>query len=143
VTDDAQIPRTSELQINWQTEGLNNFRQNTQGGLGVLNLADLTVVFDQIAILCSGGSGDTELSARVCNRGTANVQDGARVDFLELIDGTNTLVCTTATVGILEPGECERVTCSGFVGNSGQLFVQVDPDDLIADCTPTTMTVPH
>lgn len=138
VTDDARIPRSSEVQPNWTQPGLNNFRQNTQGELGVLALADLTVVFDDLEGLC-GGSGDTTLGARVCNRGTANVQDGVTVAFVEA-DSVQALpgtpICSTETLGLLQPGDCEPVACDGTVTDAERLFVLVDPDDEVADCHP-------
>lgn len=139
VTDDARIPRTSEVTPNWTTEGLNNFRQNTQGNLGMLNLADLTVVFGNIEGLCGTQGGSTELTARVCNRGTANVQDGVRVDFVEAASEAElpgSMVCTSDTTRLLAPGDCETVQCTGDVGNVQNLFVLVDPDDKVADCHP-------
>lgn len=138
VNDNATIPKSSERQPNWTTPGLNNFRQNTQGRLETLNLADLTVVFDGIDA-CQINAGRLTLKAKVCNRGTANVQDGARVDFVEAesMDALpGTLVCSTATDRLLEPGECTQINCEGDIQDPEKLFVLVDPMDEIADCHP-------
>ena len=138
VTDDARIPRTSETQINWLDPELNNFRQNTQGELGVLNIADLTVVFSQIDALCSGEGGTIPLEARVCNRGTNPVQDGVLVDFVEsqstAAEGVS--LCTAETSRLLRPGECEDVACTGDFSGTANVFVRVDPEGTIADCHP-------
>ena len=71
---------------NWQVDGLNNFRQNTQGTLGQLNVADLTVELADLDSLCELQGGMADLSAEMCNRGTNPVQDGAIVEFLETTD---------------------------------------------------------
>lgn len=143
VTDDARIPRTSEIALNWLEPGLNNFRQNTQGELGVLQLADLTVVLAQIDELCLGMGGDTELTSRVCNRGTNPVSDGVTVEYLEHADPTAqpgdpgaVSLCTVETTTLLMPGECEQVACTALVSPDVNVFVLVDPDDDIADCHP-------
>lgn len=143
VTDDARIPRTSDVLVNWQQPGLNNFRQNTQGELGVLQLADLTAVMDDIGDLCAGTGGTTELRAQVCNRGTNPATDGVVVAFEENADrqagpgapGASTL-CATETSRLLMPGECELVSCTATVSPNVNVFVLVDPDDVIADCHP-------
>lgn len=145
VTDTAEIPQSSAVLPNWTQPGLNNFRQNSQGDLGVLNIADLTVVFTDPGDLCAGQSGQTTLEARVCNRGTNPVQDGALVRFVEspdddagIADGGvpgGTLTCEVSTTKLLGPGECEVVSCTGNV-SGGNVFVIVDPDGTISDCHP-------
>ncbi len=85
-SDNASIPRSSETLNNWQVDGLNNFRQNTQGTLGQLNVADLTVELADLDSLCELQGGMADLSAEMCNRGTNPVQDGAIVEFLETTD---------------------------------------------------------
>ncbi len=57
VTDDARIPKSSEVKRNWEQPGLNNFRQNAQGALGKLAIADLTVEIQDAEALCSGEAG--------------------------------------------------------------------------------------
>ena len=143
VTDDARIPRTSETDVNWLDPGLNNFRQNTQGDLGVLQIADLTVVLSDIEELCAGEGGTTDLTSRVCNRGTNPVSDGVTVEYLENAnlnaepgDPGSVPLCTVATTQLLMPGECEVVTCNANVSPNVNVFVIVDPNDEIADCHP-------
>lgn len=133
VTDDAQVVRTSEWTPNWTAEGLNNFRQNTQGDLGVLAIADLTVVFYEVDDICDAElPAELPLRARVCNRGTNPVSDGALVRYAE----GETVVCESQTGRLLAPGDCEEVSCTGTVTSADALTVQVDPDDEIADCHP-------
>lgn len=133
VTDQGQVVRTRDWQQNWRVSGLNNFRQNVQGDLGYLNIADLTVVFHDVAALCETRlPAELELRARICNRGTNPVGDGVLVHFSE----DETLVCETETTRFLVPGECEEVSCSGTVTSADDLVVRVDPNDEIVDCRP-------
>lgn len=133
VTDDGRVVRTRDWRQNWLVPGLNNFRQNVQGDLGLLNIADLTVVFHDLSELCEAEL-PAELAprARVCNRGTNPVGDGVLVHFAE---GAR-LVCEARTTRLLLPGDCEEVSCTGTVTSAEDLIVRVDPDDEIADCRP-------
>jgi hypothetical protein len=133
ISDDAEVTRTSAWDQNWTVPGLNNFRQNVQGDLGVLNIADLTVVFFEVDRICDAElPAELDLSARVCNRGTNPVGDGVTVRFTEL----TTTVCETRTTRLLMPGECEEIGCTGTVTSAEDLLVTVDPDDEVADCHP-------
>lgn len=133
VTDDGRVVRTRDWRPNWIVPGLNNFRQNTQGDLGVLNIADLTVVFFDVAAICSATlPAGLPLRARVCNRGTNPVRDGVAVEFRE----GAALGCATVTTRLLRPGECEEVSCTATVTDADALIVVVDPADEIADCRP-------
>ena len=137
IMEDARSPRTSQVARNWEVPGLNNFRQNVQGTLGRGNIADLTVSIDGAALLCAG-SGRIPLSARVCNRGTDAVADGAPAQFY--VPGTSgnpdTVLCTTQTQQFLRPGECVIVSCTANVTTqqSRAIRVSVDPGGTIADC---------
>lgn len=138
VNADGTIPRSSMTARNWETPGLNNFRQNTQGMLGRGNIADLTVSLANTSGLCDGAMGAVSLSARVCNRGTDAVADGAPVQF-SVPDGTSTVpLCNAATPQFLRPGECVTVSCSANLTSqqSRQVMVTVDPVGTIADCHP-------
>lgn len=141
VTDDAQVPKTSSFVDNWLAPGLNNFRQNTQGSVGLLKIADLTVELIDLGKLCDFGGGTKELQAEVCNRGTNPVQDGVVVEFLETDDPNKqadqaVVVCSAKTTKLLQPGECEVVKCTAMLGGQGNIYVDVDPEDKIADCHP-------
>ncbi|MGE0790109.1 MAG: FG-GAP repeat domain-containing protein [Sandaracinaceae bacterium] len=133
ITDDARPIRTSEWRRNWTVPGLNNFRQNVQGDTGLLNIADLTVVFHDVNELCTAVlPAELPLRARVCNRGTNPVSDGVLLQFVE----AGAVLCETRTTRLLTPGECEELSCMGNVASAEDLFVRVDPDDEIADCRP-------
>lgn len=137
ITDDARVPRTSMMERNWLVRGLNNFRQNVQGRLGTVALADLTVAVAQASDLCAA-SGPVMLRARVCNRGTNPVADGALVRFeLESGDaGAGPTLCEARTDRVIAVGECTEVSCSGTLpANMGRsVRVRVDPAGSIADC---------
>ena len=126
---------------NWLDPALNNFRQNSQGGFGLLLIADLTVEIFDVGSLCMFEGGEKQLQAEVCNRGTNPVQDGVVVHFLETdmldqpIEEAN-LVCEATTSKLLLPGECEVVSCTAQISGMGNIYVDVDPEDLIADCHP-------
>ena len=141
VSDTATIPKASETENNWQVPGLNNFRQNSQGSIGALNIADLTVELTDLGNLCEQMGGQIDLQAEVCNRGTNPVQDGVVVQFLETTDPNAPIedakvVCETVTTKLLLPGECEIVVCSADLMGGGNIYVDVDPEDKIADCHP-------
>jgi hypothetical protein len=137
VTDDARIPKSSEVKRNWEQPGLNNFRQNTQGALGKLAIADLTVELQNADSLCSGDAGTFSFQAKVCNRGTNPVQDGAEVLFSQGKKGQAPApLCSTATATLLLPGDCTVVECTGELEADNDVLVSVDPDKKIADCHP-------
>ena len=111
----------------------------------MLKIADLTVVLDQIGDLCQGQSGTRDLHAKVCNRGTNPVQDGATVRFVEVPKGATggdggipagKTLCEVSTSKLLKPGDCEVVTCSGDLSGQGDVYVVVDPEHKVADCHP-------
>lgn len=141
VEDQARIPRASEAPKNWQVPGLNNLRQNTQGSAGKLQIADLTVELQDLGTLCDFRGGNTSLAAEVCNRGTNPVVDGVVVQFLETMTPDQNVdqavdVCETKTTKLLLPGDCETVSCDALLMGGGNVYVDVDPEDLIADCHP-------
>lgn len=141
IEDDARVPRLSEYVNNWQVDGLNNLRQNSQGNVGALQIADLTVELSDLGELCGFEGGEIAITAEVCNRGTNAVQDGVTVDFLETMTPDQTadqatIVCSSATTKLLQPGECEVVQCLAQLAGTGNVFVDVDPEDKIADCHP-------
>jgi len=112
VEDDGTIPATADWEPNWTVEGLNNFRQNVQGSLDPLAAPDFTA-----------GGGDRELDCddpedprivlhvTVCNRGTESVDAGADVTFHDGDPEVAAPFCTTETTLVLDPGECEDVSC--------------------------------
>jgi hypothetical protein len=40
------------------------------------------------------------------------------------------------TTMLLEPGECEIVQCLTMLSGAGNVYVDVDPEDKVADCHP-------
>lgn len=136
VEDDGRIPRSSMARRNWEVPGLNNFRQNTQGMLAPVGLADLTVSLLNATDLCAA-SGRVTLRARVCNRGTNPVADGALIRFQQTGGDPRTL-CEVRTSMLLAPGQCTMVECTGEIRGSSGRTVEViaDPDGTIADCHP-------
>jgi hypothetical protein len=135
VTDDGRIPKTSEEKHNWTEPGLNNFRTNVQGGLGGLKLADLTVEIQDTFNVCNA-TGATTLKAKVCNRGTNPVQDGATVSFEAVLGQDASPLCTSITTTLLAVGACTEVSCTGDIPAGRDVLVTVDPESKIADCHP-------
>jgi hypothetical protein len=135
VTDDGRIPKTSEEKHNWTEVGLNNFRTNVQGGLGGLKLADLTVEIQDTFNVCNA-TGATTLTAKVCNRGTNPVQDGATVSFDSVLGQDASPLCTSVTTTLLAVGACTEVSCTGDIPAGHDVLVTVDPENAIADCHP-------
>ncbi len=141
ITDSVEVPPSGSIEKNWLFDGMNNLRQNSQGDVGKLLIADLTVELTDLGELCSFEGGTKELQAEVCNRGTNPVVDGVVVQFLETMDPDQgvdeaMVVCEAATTKLLMPGDCEIVMCTAELGGTGNIFVDVDPEDLIADCHP-------
>lgn len=103
IGEDGIVPKTSAWKKNWLDPTLNNFRQNVPGDASGQDIPDMTT---GIAGFSCGGSG-ANLTAPVCNRGTAPIGAGVKVGFY---DGT-TKVCEAVTTKALNPGECETVSC--------------------------------
>ncbi|GAB5547431.1 MAG: VCBS repeat-containing protein [Sandaracinaceae bacterium] len=111
VTEDGTIPALSAVSANWRDPSLNNFRQNVQGEGRPDAAPDLTSRGDSPLTCAADGSGT--LDALICNRGTEPVGDGVSVGFYEgdpAMGGV--LACRARTRGVLDPGDCERVTCT-------------------------------
>lgn len=121
VNDDGVIPPTNAALRNWESAGLNNFRQNVQGKLAPSAAPDITARVAGTGT-CSGGM--VTLSTQVCNRGNAPVVDGSPVTFYE---GT-TRVCTGTTKNALPPGACAVISCSG-PSSAGNHEITVVADD--------------
>jgi hypothetical protein len=139
VTDDGRVPKSSQVARNWEVPGLNNFRQNTQGKLGKDALADLTVELEGLDAICAGQAGTFDVSARVCNRGTAPVQDGVKVVFEAVPKGEGgaaKVLCEATTPTLLDVGACVVVTCEATLSGDEDVAVVADPGHAIADCHP-------
>jgi len=107
VDDDGTIPAVPE--DNWTAAGLNNFRANVQGDALPGASPDLTARGMPVACTVDGVAA---LETRVCNRGTEPVGAGLSVGFYEGEPSDETLLCRAGTAGVLEPGECENVSCA-------------------------------
>jgi hypothetical protein len=143
VGDNGEIPRSSLVKNNWTESGLNNFRQNVQGALGKLLLADFTVELTNLDEVCQK-SGTITVSAKVCNRGTNPAPDGVQVAFSSVSKtapgdaGNGTPLCSATTQTTLQVGMCTVVQCDATIADDMNIFVTVDPDNQIADCHPAT-----
>ncbi len=132
VGDHGEIPQTSQVKINWKQPGLNNFRQNVQGGLDALGEPDLTVGGQVGKVLCTGTVATVE--GRVCNRGTLPMVSGTEVDFYDGSD-TGPVLCTTPIPQALQVGECTIVSCQADLqGQTKDVYVKVDPQNLSKEC---------
>ncbi len=91
---------------NWETTGLNNFRQNVQGE-GVFNAPDLVVDLEVDLSPCPQG---VVLAAVVRNVGSLGVLAGIPVSFYwGQPDSPGSLIVTAATTVPLLPGSSERL----------------------------------
>jgi hypothetical protein len=135
VDDRGGIRRTSDVDINWRTEGLNNFRQNVQGELEALGIADLTAsVRDVTPLVCDGD--EATVSARICNRGRLPLGGGIDVSLrIEAVDGEE--LCRTRVEAPIGVGECQEISCTATAPTEAvDVYVVPDPEGLIEDCHP-------
>ncbi|MBO6938234.1 MAG: hypothetical protein JJ863_24915 [Deltaproteobacteria bacterium] len=135
VDDRGVIRRTADVDINWRTPGLNNFRQNVQGELEALGIADLTAsVRDVTPLVCDGD--EATVSARICNRGRLPLGGGIDVSLrVEAIDGEE--LCRTRVEAPIGVGECQEISCTATAPSEAvDVYVVPDPDGLIEDCHP-------
>jgi hypothetical protein len=132
VGDHGEIPRTSQVKVNWRDPLLNNFRQNVQGGLEALGKPDLTAGGGVGAVQCQGTLATIE--ARVCNRGTLPMVSGTEVAFYEGSE-TGAELCSAPIPTALGVGECMVVSCQADIaGKTIDVFVKVDPMGLSSEC---------
>jgi hypothetical protein len=139
VLDDGRIPGRAAVRRGWEEPGLNHFRQQAQGALGSVSLADLTVAVVDASALCAA-EGPVDLTARVCNRGTNPVADGALVRFAsgDADGGDGATLCDVLTDRLLAVGTCTEVRCTATLtaGAGRRVTVRIDPEARIADCHP-------
>jgi hypothetical protein len=133
----GEIPRTSDWEPNWRDPALNNFRQNVQGDLDALGLADLTAASEEgpLDVLCEVPNIAT-LPAQICNRGTLPLAAGTTIAFrIDAQDGAE--LCRAPVPIALTVGMCTQVTCTGALPdpeNGHDLYVIVDPDAAEREC---------
>lgn len=134
VGDRGEIPRTSAWMNNWNDPTLNNFRQNVQGELDALGLADLTAASHAgpLRVFCDVST--ATLPAQICNRGTLPLAAGTEIAFrVGATDGSE--LCRAPVPVALTVGMCTEVTCTGELpAEVVDLYVVVDPDGLEEEC---------
>jgi len=110
INDDGTIPRTSEWLPNYETEGLNDFRSNVQGGAAFGDMPDITGKLEPEE-LCVADGDMLSLSATVCNRGKRAVGAALPATFYagDVADGQ--ILCTSYTSGPVPIGSCLEVSC--------------------------------
>ena len=135
---DGTIPKGSEVERNWQVEGLNNFRQNVQDELGIVSGPDLTVEAIGFNQDCSADNPLLSIQAEVCNRGEVVVDPPIEVNFY---DGDpemgGALLCTAETTIPLVPGDCEIVAClypNPPLDEPIEIHVRVDEKGVVTEC---------
>lgn len=136
VGDLGEIPRSTAVARNWRTPGLNNFRQNVQGDLEALGVADLTTreISERLRVPCDG-DGRAVLSARVCNRGALPMGAGFVVSFRTgTVEGPE--LCRASSPVFLGVAECAEVSCPGTLplGAPIDVYVVADPDGHEGEC---------
>ncbi len=134
VDERGVVPRTSAWANNWDVTGLNNFRQNVQGELDALGVADLTAASEAgpLMVLCDGMI--ATLPAQICNRGTLPLAAGTEIAFhVGAPDGAE--LCRAPVPVALTVGMCTEVTCTGTLpADTVDLYVIVDPDGEEEEC---------
>lgn len=104
ITPDGIVPTVEP--DNWSDPGLNNYRQNVQGG-GIFNAPNLAVELEATQDCLQGW---IILSAVVRNVGSRGVPAGIDVEFWQLTPTPETLINTVQTQQPLLPGSSERIT---------------------------------
>lgn len=140
VNADGSIP-AAEIN-NWESDDLNNYRQNVQGE-GVFNAPDLTII--ALSVDLSGCPGTATLRARVANIGNLGVPAGVVVAFYEgtpsaperflgsattivdLLPGASTLVTIDAPLEGAPPFAFFAVVDDD--GSGGGVVVECDEDN--------------
>jgi hypothetical protein len=134
VTDTGGIPRTSAVERNWSTTGLNNFRQNVQGRLQGDGKPDLTAGGTVGRVECDGTLANVQ--ARICNRGTLPMVRGTEIAIYEgtQADAAKEL-CRVPVPVSLHEAECYPVSCQiDLEERTIDIAVLVDPDDATEEC---------
>ncbi|MFH1438609.1 MAG: hypothetical protein ABIJ56_23070 [Pseudomonadota bacterium] len=140
VENNGAVVRTSDLEPNWLTGGLNNFRQNVMGDLEHLDSPDLTSGRGGYDDMCDTSDAVITLEVLVCNRGTQPVDIGITVGFY---DGNpeegGALICSDTTETVLVPGDCEAVSCDWTdpplsPENAVDIWVEADSAEESSEC---------
>lgn len=112
INDDQTIPKTSDWKPNFLTDGLNNYRANSLGTVGINAAPDITGKLNKDN-LCQKSNEDITLHGVICNRGTKMVASKMPASFYEVnSDGTlGTKFCTAETSANVPVGGCLEVSC--------------------------------
>ncbi len=136
VRPDGTIPASEPR--NWETPGLNNYRQNVQGE-GVFNAPDLKILALEVRL--DGCPTSATLRARVTNEGNLGVEAGVLVAFYPGTPGApGELLGTAMTTSPLLPGGTTVVELNvPLTGPAPYAFVAVVDDDgtgagTVAEC---------
>ena len=138
VESDGTIPQGSMVPRNWEVGGLNNFRQNTQDELGLIQSPDITVEGTEYGKTCSADNPILPMEAEVCNRGLLPLDPPVEVGFYDKDpDQGGVLLCSAATTMVLAPGACEKVGCEWKdppTNTQIDVWIEVDAGGGIAEC---------
>ncbi len=144
VETNGTIPAASAMKRNWETPGLNNFRQNVQDELGDNPSVDITTEGGDFGRECSETNPVLPLKANVCNRGTLGMGKDAKVVFY---DGDPNAggqeVCTANAAAPLAAGDCVEVTCDWAnppLDTSITVHISADSDDDTLECLESNNT---
>jgi len=125
VEPDGTVPRVEAN--NWETAGLNNFRQNTQGA-GLDNAADLRVLALEVALV--GCPETVALRARIQNAGQLGVPAGVSVTFREgTLAAPGEILGVVRTEAALLPGATTVVSLTRALDGSPPYAFTASVDD--------------
>ncbi|MBO5753131.1 MAG: VCBS repeat-containing protein [Proteobacteria bacterium] len=114
IHDDMSIPQTAHWIANFLTPGLNNYRANSQGKIGMNAAPDITGKLNKDN-LCGRDkeSNKITLTGVICNRGTKMVASKMPASFYEVLeDGSlGQKFCTAYTAANVPVGDCLDVSC--------------------------------
>ena len=128
INDDGTVPKTSEWSQNYDTAGLNNYRQNAQGDAGSTDFPDITGRLGASDI-CKKDGGTVQLEATVCNRGTKGVGADMPATFYRGLPADGDILCVSYTDGAVPVGGCRTVTCLIAEDVSNETITMVVNDD--------------
>jgi len=126
VNDDGTIPRTSDVLLNWQQPGLNNFRQNVQGDTGYSDFPDITGALSQDNVCVVDSSGEVTLTATVCNRGAKAVGADMPATFYQGDPADGAILCVSYTQGPVPVQGCMDVSCTIDAEITGEITMVVN-----------------
>ncbi len=110
IDDRGKIHPFGSVPAHWLSPETNNYRQNAQGKFDPKLAPDLTA--DPGVILNCDGDGVLTIPVEICNRGALPVAEGVTVG---IFDGdplkVGEVICLTETKTLLNPEDCETLSC--------------------------------